>query len=276
MPEKISAPVGVAGQNRHGDVVVIQRLLLQNNINPGPVDGLYGPLTANAILSFQSGFLPRPDGRVDPNGITLQRLNTKSSQSTGPTLPPASSLPATPNPTQSLTKTVAKPSRDSINRGLEPVSNHFMLQKLGKPRESYSTKCQPITNPTLKTQIVTESVGPFRTTGFRPAVRSLQTVLEQVKIEQPTVYTALGSAGMLCCRFVRGSTTSISNHSWGTAIDLTLNGILDRYGDNKVQVGLTLIAPIFNQHGWYWGVAFRKEDAMHFEASKSLILKWTT
>jgi D-alanyl-D-alanine dipeptidase len=45
--------------------------------------------------------------------------------------------------------------------------------------------------------------------------------------EQPAVYAGLGSAGMLCCRLVRGSTTAISNHSWGTAIDLTLNGVLD-------------------------------------------------
>jgi D-alanyl-D-alanine dipeptidase len=50
---------------------------------------------------------------------------------------------------------------------------------------------------------------------------------------------------MLCARFVRGSTTTISNHSWGTAIDLTLDGVLDRRGDGRVQVGLTRIAPIF-------------------------------
>lgn len=274
MSEKISASVGARGQNRHGDVVIIQRLLLQNNINPGPVDGLCGPLTVSAILKFQSGFLSHPDGRVDPKGITLQKLNNQSSQAPGSTRPPASSLPATPSPTQSLTETVAKPSPDSINQGLEAVSNSFMMQKLGRPRESYSTNCQPITNPVLKNQIVTESVGPFRVTGLRPAVKSLQAVMEQVKMEQPAVYTALGTAGMLCCRFVRGSTTSISNHSWGTAVDLKLNGILDHYGDNTVQIGLTLIAPIFNQHGWYWGVAFRKEDAMHFEASKSLVLQW--
>jgi hypothetical protein len=29
-----------------------------------------------------------------------------------------------------------------------------------------------------------------------------------------------------------------------------------------------------NQHGWYWGAAFRTEDAMHFEASRSLISQW--
>ena len=85
----------------------------------------------------------------------------------------------------------------------------------------------------------------------------------------------LGSAGMLCCRFVRGSTTSISNHSWGTAIDLTINGVLDKRGNGQVQYGLALIAPIFNQHGWYWGAGFATEDGMHFEISQDLLMHLT-
>jgi hypothetical protein len=80
---------------------------------------------------------------------------------------------------------------------------------------------------------------------------------------------------MLCARLVRGSHDSISNHSWGTAIDLRLNGILDRRGDNRVQQGLVDIAPIFNQHGWFWGAGFGTEDAMHFEISDELIRKWS-
>ena len=31
----------------------------------------------------------------------------------------------------------------------------------------------------------------------------------------------------------------------------------------------------FCKHGWYWGAAFRKEDAMHFEASKTLVESWS-
>ncbi len=131
-----------------------------------------------------------------------------------------------------------------------------------------------MTNAALRRHVVTESVGRFKATGLRPAVSSLQTALSQVQREQPALYAILGTAGMLCCRYVRGSQTAISNHSWGTAIDFTLNGVLDRRGDDQVQVGLTLMAPIMNQHGWYWGAAFRTEDAMHFEASQSLIAQW--
>ena len=149
-----------------------------------------------------------------------------------------------------------------------------MIEQLGRPRESFTSDCQSITNASLRRSITTESVGPSNVTGLRPAVVSLRTAMVQVAREQPAVYAGLGTAGMLCCRLVRGSATAISNHSWGTAIDLKLNGMLDRRGDDRVQMGLTLIAPILNAHGWYWGAAFRTEDAMHFEASRRLITQW--
>lgn len=78
---------------------------------------------------------------------------------------------------------------------------------------------------------------------------------------------------MLCCRKQRGS-NKISSHSWGTAIDLKLDGKLDVRGNRKVHYGLSLIAPIFNRHGWFWGAAFRTEDAMHFEVGKAKLDQW--
>ena len=131
-------------------------------------------------------------------------------------------------------------------------------------------------NVKLKRNVTTASVGPFRVTGLKPAVAGLQLVMADIRKQWPDAYNALGTAGMLCCRFQRDSTTAISNHSWGTAIDLTLNGLLDKRGDNLVQNGLTLIAPVFNKHGWYWGATFQTEDAMHFEAGKASIEKWST
>ncbi len=268
MAEYISASVGTSGQNRHTDVLIVQRLLVRNGVDPGAIDGCCRPQTVRAIIEFQSRYVAHPDGCVDPNGATLRYLNNPGTP-VMPAKPAATVIPA-----QSLTACVPRPARATINLGLTAVSNAFMLQTLGQPRASYSSDCQPMTNAALRRHVVTESVGRFKATGLRPAVSSLQTALSQVQREQPALYAILGTAGMLCCRYVRGSQTAISNHSWGTAIDFTLNGVLDRRGDDQVQVGLTLMAPIMNQHGWYWGAAFRTEDAMHFEASQSLIAQW--
>lgn len=119
----------------------------------------------------------------------------------------------------------------------------------------------------------TRDLGPFRTTGLRFALDSLEAVLREIQRDHPVLFRALGSAGMLCCRLVRGSQTQPSNHSWGTAIDLTVRGRLDTRGDGKVFRGLLEAYPYFHRHGWFWGAGFRIEDAMHFELADETVQK---
>jgi peptidoglycan hydrolase-like protein with peptidoglycan-binding domain len=85
----ISASVGLNGANRSNDVRTIQEAL--NQIAPfagGPVpslkvDGIGGTKTRGAILKFQKENLGLiPDGKVDPGGSTLGRINFILSGST--------------------------------------------------------------------------------------------------------------------------------------------------------------------------------------------------
>lgn len=136
-----------------------------------------------------------------------------------------------------LTDLVAVPA--GINQNVMNARQATMLALLGNPRDSYDQECREITNPRLAELMTTDRAGPLHVRGLRPAVESLKQVVADIKNEVPAVFDALGTAGMFCARLVRGSQTSISNHSWGTAIDLTLDGVLDERGDNRVQVGLT-------------------------------------
>ena len=138
--------------------------------------------------------------------------------------------------------------RFTVNGNLNSARNGTMLALVGNPRGTYTEDCQDPNNADFVRMVVTADFGRFRARGIRPAV--------------------------LCCRLVRGSQSSISNHSWGTAIDLTLGGHLDAHGGGKTQFGLFEIHEIFNAHGFYWGAAFPKEDSMHFEASDQLIRRW--
>ena len=267
--DSIESSVGRGGANQADDVRRVQLLLLARGFaRLGDADGICGRNTLDAIVDFQQGFMRRPDGRIDPGGNSWRHLaGTYSGIATQP-------RPALLS-TSDLTRPVPRPAADAINHGLQAVSNRQMLDLIGDPRSGdYSSQCQPPTLPRVRRNTVLDSVGPFRVAGLVPAVLSLKAVMIDIRAEQPAVYRALGTAGMLCCRWVRGSTTAISNHAWGTAVDLTLGGVLDVYGNDRVQFGLTLIAPIFNRHGWFWGAAFRTEDGMHFEASTSLVERW--
>jgi len=108
-------------------------------------------------------------------------------------------------------------------------------------------------------------------------VESLHRVFERIKNKD--VYEAVGTAGMLCCRLVRGSRRSVSNHSWGTAVDLTFphyltgENVVDPRGDGLVQRGCLDVYWAFHAEGWYWGAGFSREDAMHFELADETVRK---
>ena len=260
----LSASVGDAGMNRWADVVNVQKLLIaRGDKSIATANGVCDEATVGAIREFQSAFMRSPDGRIDAGGNSWRLLTAAYTGIT--TEPPEGATP--------LTRPLPRPASATINTGLVAVSNTYMLAKFGQPLVDgrYNSKCQDTTNERLRRNMALESVGPFRVTGLKPAVDSLRAVMTAIATEQPAVYAELGSAGMCCCRLVRGSDTAISNHSWGTAIDLTLSGVLDTYGNDTVQYGLTLIAPIFNRVGWYWGAAFRTEDGMHFEGGRALV-----
>ncbi len=64
-------------------------------------------------------------------------------------------------------------------------------------------------------------------------------------------------------RYVRGSSTNLSSHSYGTSIDI--NAWSNPQGSPPTD-DQALLAPIFEKHGWYWGDRFTsKRDPMHFE-----------
>jgi peptidoglycan L-alanyl-D-glutamate endopeptidase CwlK len=72
--QTITASVGAGGVNRPEDVRVVQGLLRARGTDPGPADGICGKRTVGAIRAFQRGFLPNPDGLVEPGRATWRRL----------------------------------------------------------------------------------------------------------------------------------------------------------------------------------------------------------
>ncbi len=160
------------------------------------------------------------------------------------------------------------------NEGLTVPSSSSQVEVFGMPREGLSDDCEPMTNETLKAMLVTEDVGPIRVSMLRPAVESLRVVFEKIKATDEDLYNRINTAGALCVRRIRGSQTAVSSHSFGTAVDLYIDGVLDQLGDGKTQLGLTILADFFQAEGWFWGASFSREDSMHFEVSKEKIAQW--
>ncbi|HEY3441397.1 MAG TPA: peptidoglycan-binding domain-containing protein [Paludibaculum sp.] len=110
----ITMPVGTGAKSRNlpDDVKAVQEILNRISIaNGGPpvplkVDGIFGPKTNSAIERFQAKqFGPTiADGRVDPTGQTLVRLNQLATP-TAPTVIPGPSMVTAVETAQSTIKT---------------------------------------------------------------------------------------------------------------------------------------------------------------------------
>lgn len=78
--------------------------------------------------------------------------------------------------------------------------------------------------------------------------------------------------GTFMPRFVRGSTTSLSNHAFGSAFDI--NVPFNRLGARPALVGqrgsVRRLVKTAHRHGFYWGGHFTRMDGMHFEVARVL------
>ncbi|MEM9583084.1 MAG: M15 family metallopeptidase [Pseudomonadota bacterium] len=165
-------------------------------------------------------------------------------------------------------------NRRNVNKGIRIASPSYLESVFGKPRANLTSKCQGMTNKRLADKLVTTEVGPIRVRMLQPAIDSLSRVFDKIKETDPDLYARINTAGALCVRHIRGAPGRTSTHAFGLSLDLNIDGHLDRLGDGKTQLGLTILADFFRNEGWYWGAGFSREDSMHFEVSRDLVEKW--
>lgn len=171
-------------------------------------------------------------------------------------------------------QTVLIANRRQVNKGLDIASPSYLEGVFGKPRDVLTDRCQGMTNERLASKLRTAQVGPIRVRMLEPALESLGRVFDKIKATDPDLYARINTAGALCVRHIRGAPGRTSTHAFGLSLDLNIDGQLDRLGDGKTQLGLTILADFFRTEGWFWGASFGREDSMHFEVSRNLVEKW--
>lgn len=164
--------------------------------------------------------------------------------------------------------------RRLVNGRLLPARNSVNTALIGSPRGDYGIECRDATDHNFISFVWKVSFARKSAWALKPFSEQLKKIDAVLRSKHEDLYRCLSHQETLCCRLVRGSQSVISSHSWGIAIDLTLDGETDTPGDNLVQAGLLEIAPVFIAHGLYWGIAFPREEAMHFEASEQLVRLW--
>ena len=82
----------------------------------------------------------------------------------------------------------------------------------------------------------------------------------------------LSWAGSWAPRMIRGSTTTLSNHAYGSAFDI--NAAWNGLGREPAPLGATgsvlELLPLAEEHGFAWGGMFSRKDGMHLEVARVL------
>lgn len=164
--------------------------------------------------------------------------------------------------------------RRNLNKGLTVPTPSFLIDALGRPRETLTDNCDPMENERLNALLETRQVGPIEVKMLSPALDSLARIFATIQNVDPDLYARINTAGALCVRRIRGSVSSVSTHSFGLAVDINIDGVLDTLGDGRTQLGLTILSDFFNAEGWVWGAAYSREDSMHFEVSREKVEEW--
>lgn len=95
----------------------------------------------------------------------------------------------------------------------------------------------------------------------KDAADSLEDVMNEIE-RKGLAHEIHSFDGSFVPRYVRGSSTNLSSHSYATSIDI--NAASNPRG-SAPSPGQKKLAPIFEKHGWYWGDKFPIRDPMHFE-----------
>lgn len=233
-----------------------QTFLRGENLYIGEIDEDFGNKTHEATIKFQKKYALTQDGIVGKS--TYERaikLGFKKEDSNFPPKPNFS--PITGNTTRAnlFGEIQFRPNPTRANPEGIVITNNFESENIVK-----------VSLPALSKA----TNGSFTSMRWNKAC-DYQLAKFFERLEKENLHTQILSyAGSYYPRFIRGSRTQLSNHSWGTAFDINVpqNG-LGKIPALLGQKGCVRdLVPIANECGFYWGGHFTRLDGMHFEIAK--------
>ena len=115
------------------DVTRVQRELKAAGINPGPIDGAFGPKTLAAVKAYQAKYRLAQDGIVGPK--TWQKMMTDGFDPARPSNP-GSTKPGTTGPVSGPTNA---PASAKVQKMLDEARSHLGYHEGAGNRNKFST-----------------------------------------------------------------------------------------------------------------------------------------
>lgn len=247
-----------------GDLVrAWQSFLTGQGFDPGGLDGRFGDKTVAATEAFQQKVGVTPDGVAGRETILkamelgFELIDEPAADNTGSNFPPRPNFP----PLENTAARQAVFGKFAFIADPQP-GNPEHIRILGDWQHA-NIITVPI--PQLR-----KALGPQAPLGMlfhRLAADQLKGMWAEWDSAN-LLSRILSFGGSFAPRFIRGSTTNLSNHAFGSAFDI--NAPQNPLGTRPPlvgQLGCTReLVPIANKWGFYWGGHFgSRQDGMHFE-----------
>ena len=265
-PRQVSYPLPALQIGSRGNLVVAwQNFLIGQRVASGEPDGVFGEKTAAATRVFQEKVGLEPDGVVGRQ--TLQKAMARGFELMEEPAPDntGSNFPLRP----SFSPLVSNARRQAVFGTYAYVhaptaNNRERIQILGSWKQDNIVSV-PI--PQLKKTGIGRNA-PSTMLFHKLAAAQLQALWEAWE-KAGLLKQVLTFEGAFVARFIRGSTSTLSNHAFGSAFDI--NYRWNKLGARPALVGETgavrELVPIAHEHGFYWGGHFNRRDGMHFEVA---------
>lgn len=250
------------------DVTRVQNFLRGTKDYLGAIDGDFGPKMKASVISYQKRKGLTPDGVI--GNLTLGAmlseglLLTATPDTAKPgTYPPG--FPARP-PYGPMTSAQANTAFGTFSYVAAPTKENPEGIRITDNWESENIVLFKIP------QLVT--LGLSKTGNVRAHRRVVaQTIaLWQAWEDAGLLHLVISWEGMFFARFIRGSRSSLSNHSKGSAFDV--NAAYNGLGKVPAAVGtkgsVRELVALALRFGFYWGGWFSRGDGMHFEVKTVL------
>lgn len=213
-------------------VQVLQGRLKEIGYYGGAIDGEFGPITERGVKLFQKSKGLKDDGIVGVK--TWAALEIKEA--------PAGDSRAPKRP---------KNYSDVKEIFGDPLSSGWSSANLAFCELAPTLKAFPIKKGTTVRGFYCHNL----------LVSVFQKVFEEIMLAGLTDEIK-SFDGCFNIRKIRGSSTTMSLHSWAIAIDINYKG--NELGNASPEMNKDVVK-IFEKNGFYWGGNFRRKDGMHFE-----------